>query len=435
MIDIVKNQVVIVDANGQGYFVELLADGTGYGVFSQAKDWKAARRVNSPTFQKAYLDPDRAFNDLTCWLACRETSWSRRTYLVNGMAFTREEFSEICSGKREPPRAQEPLVLIRLTDIEHQIAHHMNGAYQEFLAVGRCLVDARDANLVPHGQWEEWVTRNTGLSQRQAQRLMQAARLAAPGSALEKLPLSKITALLMAPEDQREALAEKALAENTSVRELKETVSQLRHRLEMTEKNRQKLEENQAAQVADLRRKALKEQDAAVSAAVEEASRQMREMREAMMKQGVEMERVEAFAKARMEEAEELKKRAAGGISRQAQEAIDQLRRELKEAENYGAQQAQARQAAQQELLEMQSQAARSGYRPQGEEVDLGTAVRTFMGAAGVLPHMGSTLAGMPGARRQEIRQYVDMIDAWVQGARRALSVVLVTQEGGVHHG
>ena len=123
MIDVVKNQVVIVDGNGKGYFVDKLADGTGYGVFAQDKTWKAARLVNSPNFNKdGYLDPQRAFNDLTCWLACRETSWSTRTYFVNGQAHTREEFNEICTGKRELPSLQEPMTLVRLQDIEYRIA-------------------------------------------------------------------------------------------------------------------------------------------------------------------------------------------------------------------------------------------------------------------------------------------------------------------------
>ena len=66
--------------------------------------------------------------------------------------------------------------LVTLANIEYRISVHMQGTYREILAVGRCLVEAKEAGLVPHGQWEEWVRRNTGMSERQAQRLMQAAR-------------------------------------------------------------------------------------------------------------------------------------------------------------------------------------------------------------------------------------------------------------------
>ena len=82
--------------------------------------------------------------------------------------------------------------LVTLANIEYRISVHMQGTYREILAVGRCLVEAKEAGLVPHGQWEEWVRRNTGMSERQAQRLMQAARNVQTGSAMESLPISKI---------------------------------------------------------------------------------------------------------------------------------------------------------------------------------------------------------------------------------------------------
>ncbi|MBQ2700423.1 MAG: DUF3102 domain-containing protein [Clostridia bacterium] len=431
MIDVVKNQVVIVDGNDRGYFVDKLADGTGYGVFFQDKNWKAARLVNSPSFNKeGYLDPQKAFNDLTCWLACREGNWSTRTYFVNGQRYSREAFNEICAGKRELPAEVEPMALVRLQDIEYRIAHHMNGAYQEFLAVGRCLNEAKEAQLVPHGQWEAWVKRNTGMTERQAQRLMQAARLAAPGSAMEKLPLSKITALLLAPEEQREALAEKALKENTSVRVLREEVALLREQLGMARGSNDRMRRERDEEVRKALEKARTKHQEELDAKDQAAAAQMDEMRRRLNTQAVEMEQVQAFAQARVEEIQTLKARSeGGGISREAQRRIDQLEKEVEEAEAYAAQQAQARQEAQRELLDLQAQAVRGGVMAESEEFDLGVAVRTFMGVAGVMPHMGSTLAALPEGKRQELNQYVDMIDTWVQGARKALGMVLVAND------
>ena len=57
---------------------------------------------------------------------------------------------------------------------------------------------------------------------------------------------------------------------------------------------------------------------------------------------------------------------------------------------------------------------------------DIAAAVRTFIGAAGVLPHMGATLAHASAAQRQEIWQYVDMVATWVDGAQQALRTVAV---------
>ena len=114
--------------------------------------------------------------------------------------------------------------LVPLANIEYRISVHMQGTYREILAVGRCLVEAKEAGLVPHGQWEEWVRRNTGMSERQAQRLMQAARNVQTGSAMESLPISKIQVILSLPEPEREAMAEQAASEDMSLRELQEEV-------------------------------------------------------------------------------------------------------------------------------------------------------------------------------------------------------------------
>ena len=74
-----------------------------------------------------------------------------------------------------------------LQNIERRISHHMQGAYSNILEVGRCLIEAKESGLVPHGQWEAWVNRVAGMSERSAQRLMQAAREVSPESAMAKL--------------------------------------------------------------------------------------------------------------------------------------------------------------------------------------------------------------------------------------------------------
>ena len=82
--------------------------------------------------------------------------------------------------------------LIDLPAIEARIAGHMQGIAFNLLQVGRCLVIAKEANLVPHGKWEEWVRFHTGMSERRAQRLMQAVSIAPEGSHIAALPVSKI---------------------------------------------------------------------------------------------------------------------------------------------------------------------------------------------------------------------------------------------------
>lgn len=271
--------------------------------------------------------------------------------------------------------------LVTLANIEYRISVHMQGTYREILAVGRCLVEAKEAELVPHGQWEEWVRRNTGMSERQAQRLMQAARNVQTGSAMESLPISKIQVILSLPEPEREAMAEQAASEDMSLRELQEEV------------RRQK-------QLAD------------------EANERARRS---------EISRANTVEKLRAELAA-AQQAPAAGISPEAQAEIDRLKGELADAEAYAEQQAEQRQQAQREMLAMQTQAARGELDTAGSlnSFDIAAAVRTFIGAAGVLPHMGATLAHASPAQRQEIWQYVDMVATWVDGAQQALRTVAV---------
>ena len=86
--------------------------------------------------------------------------------------------------------------------------------------LGRWLVRAKDEGIVPHGEWEEWVRSHAGMSERSAQRLMQAAREIPEGSPLERLGVAKLEALLMLPAGEREAAAKDMGAENLSARQV-----------------------------------------------------------------------------------------------------------------------------------------------------------------------------------------------------------------------
>ena len=57
-------------------------------------------------------------------------------------------------------------------------------------------IEAKERELVPHGQWEAWVRQHTGMSERTAQRLMATAREVPEGSVLATLPISQVQAIL-----------------------------------------------------------------------------------------------------------------------------------------------------------------------------------------------------------------------------------------------
>lgn len=303
---------------------------------------------------------------------------------------------------------------IALENIEYRIAVHMRGAYENMLEVGRCLNQAKEAGLVPHGQWEAWVRRNTGMSERSAQKLMQAARSVLPGSAMAKLPVSKIQAILTLPEEAREPVAEKAVAQDMSLRELQEAV---------------KREKQRADQLASEKARSI----ARAAAAERELSNlkaDIPRLAENLAEEYVEKAAGEIDAlRQQLEQAQQAAR--AGGISAEAQGEIDRLKAELAGVESYAEQQAQLRQQAQQELLNQKAQGARGETAVASFGVEeLAAAVRTFIGAAGVLPHIGPDVAQMGRGERTRMRQYVDMLAEWVDGARRALETVVIRQEG-----
>ncbi len=277
--------------------------------------------------------------------------------------------------------------MISLKEIEYKISVHMNGAYRELLAVGHCLIEAKEAKLVPHGCWEEWVRKNTGFTERQAQRLMQAAKAVHEGSAMENLPISKIQVILTLPEPEREAVAEKAVKEDMSLRQLQDEVK------------RQKGEAYKQTRLA--------EQAKADAAALAETHK--REIAEIIAKKNAEIEaaRKDANGKPDLEMAKE----------------IERLKFELQDAEKYAEEQAEKRQQMQREMLNLQMASKRStGEKATGLTVnDLAAAVRTFIGSVGVLPHMGAAIANMDDSARDEIRMYLMMIQNWEDGVRKAL--------------
>lgn len=165
-----------------------------------------------------------------------------------------------------------------LADYEARIRIYREQAVSGFLGIGRTLNEAKASGAVPHGEWESWVERTTGMAIRQAQRCMQAAQEIAPGSALERLDMSKAILLLSSGLDaeQKEALAGKAAEDGASVRELREQIRQLK--MEKVQEAGAAAEIRTALKQAESERDELKGQmAAAVQAVREDAERQATE--------------------------------------------------------------------------------------------------------------------------------------------------------------
>lgn len=126
--------------------------------------------------------------------------------------------------KREITSALSAAQCQQLDILEYRISDHRSKLATSMLEIGRCLVEAKEAHLVDHGHWQDWVQLHTGLNPRSAQRLMQAAREVPNTSTLTHLAMSKIFPLLALPADEREGFAQEVGADQLSVRQLEEAI-------------------------------------------------------------------------------------------------------------------------------------------------------------------------------------------------------------------
>lgn len=403
-------KITYIDPNQRQLFIDKQPEG-GYCGYGQTGKEAPRRLTNGYMKRDGYATYEEAQKALDLYVANMNNpgSWG---VLVNGKYVSWNDLSQIQMGRMPAPAALPPDALVSLANVEYRIAVHIQGAYENLLEVGRALQDAKDGNLVPHGQWEAWVEKNTGMSERSAQRLMQAARMTPAGSMMSKLPVSKIQAILALPEAEREPMAEKAVADNMTLRQLQEEVKAQRRKNEALEGVNQR-----AIARAEANERNAKQARALVDKANKKAADAERELKELQM--------------AMDEMANQPPATPATGISEEAQEKIDQLTAALEDANQRAAYQARERQEAQRQLLDLQTQTAR-GELPIQEDLtaeSVGLAARTFIGAVGYVPHSDKLLTMREGDRR-EIATYAEMLQRWsadvLEAIKKANATVVI---------
>ena len=221
---------------------------------------------------------------------------------------------------------------LTLADYEARIHLYREQIGTGYIGIGRTLNEAKEAGVVPHGEWEEWVTRTTGLNTRQAQRCMQAAREIRDGSALARLEMSKALMLLASglSEEEQEQAAGKAADEGQSVRELREEIQRL--------KDAAQTERADSGQII----KQLKQKIVEESGASAEIRIQLRQAKAERDQLAGQLEATQAAYRQRMDEAEEEAYRrgmrdrsetAEQDIRKEFQGKIDHINSERRQAE------------------------------------------------------------------------------------------------------
>jgi chromosome segregation ATPase len=98
------------------------------------------------------------------------------------------------------------------------------------IEIGERLIEAK--KLVPHGEWEEYVSVRCGFKPRTAQAYMQVAADREKAQTFAGLEFSKVLLLLAMPEGQAEALTAEHDPQSMTVRDLKRQIAEYKERLE-----------------------------------------------------------------------------------------------------------------------------------------------------------------------------------------------------------
>ena len=346
---------------------------------------------------------------------------------------------------------------LTLADYEARIHLYKEQIGTGYIGIGRTLNEAKAAQVVPHGQWETWVTETTGLTPRQAQRCMQAATEIRDGSALAKLEMSKALMLLGSglDEEAREEIAEKAVEEGATVKELREQLrkaklqivqetgaaAEIREALKSAEADREQLEQQiraresaYRANIDEAREDAYRRGEMAGGA---DAAAEIRQLRADLENN----RRLRQSLKDQLEgEREAAQKRAFGlqnELNKQTQYA-EELRRKLEETKNAPAASdddremlleaaANAEQRAANAEAELEALRAGGAGQPDPAWKVLKVAVTRFMTDCEMLPLDPAALI----PEKARIMANIEWLEKWTDMMRIAMAGV-VPGEGAV---
>ena len=221
---------------------------------------------------------------------------------------------------------------LSLADYEARIYLYKEQIGTGYIGIGRTLIEAKEAKVVPHGQWEDWVTRTTGLTPRQAQRCMQAATEIRDGSAMARLEMSKALLLLSSglDEETREEIAEKAADEGATVKDLREQLKQaklklmqetgaameIREELKRTESERASLQNQIKATIQGYQDRMAEVEDEAYRRGMKDGDSELRQM---LRNREDRIRELNKEAREKLQEAKQETERAHGRASERAE--------------------------------------------------------------------------------------------------------------------
>jgi len=274
--------------------------------------------------------------------------------------------------------------------------------------LARIFTEAKE--LVPHGEWEQWLADNADVSVRTAQDMMAAYRRFGDKPQFEGLGQAKTFKLLPLPAGTEDKFMEEHDVAAMSTREVQEAVKKVREeaQAEIDQERRARLAAERRAEDAESRTQTIPE----------DLTEELRTSRETIEQQRAEVLRLAALGNEALAEQRRL-----------AQENAD-LQREVEERDELLSEQQEDLTRAQQELLNVQSTIAKGdAERVPADQLTadaFASAVRAFIGTVARMPHMRMVFATMPLSEKQEYSLLLKTVEKWAEDSRKALETAYV---------
>lgn len=199
---------------------------------------------------------------------------------------------------------------------------------EAILTIGRCLIEAKD--MLPHGEWKNWLVDRVEFSERSAQRLMRLAREWSNPTTLSDLGASKALALLALPPEEREQFVVENNVIDMSARQLEQAIKE-------RDEARKEAEQAKAdASTAEQARAKMAEDMALLNARLNGAREDQERARESAEKLAAELEELKArpvdVAMETVVDPEAIAKARAEAIA-EMQDKLDKAKERQKKAE------------------------------------------------------------------------------------------------------
>lgn len=309
-----------------------------------------------------------------------------------------------------------------LDSLAQEAQYYAKSFFNSTLQLGRVLTEAKP--LVRHGEWQNWVRENTGLSPRSAQTYMQAYARYGDNPAISQIgECGKIFKLLALPEGTEEQFLSEHNTADMSVREVEAAVKKVKE--EMTAQ----LEAERARAEADykaLHNTLLKTEEklrmgsGTPPAIPDEVKTMLHDQARSIEEKNAEIARVAEIGRQALQDANRLRQENAA------------LQQEVAERDEMLAESQEEYNQVQAALLNMQSAAAKGdAERIPSETLSFDTfasAVRQFIGSCARLPQMRHRFACMDMAEKGDWDELLAVIEKWAKDSREALNTLAVEE-------